>query len=102
MYFTKLSFVITQNTEEVAEIRASIRHYKETTVRVKTCSSEQGQITQWSMEAKGMNEETDLPITPEIKGRNRNRTQTSKLQNDTSNLSLADLHIPFPSAQVIS
>jgi len=75
--------VIKQNTEEVAEIRGSVRHYKETTVRVKMCSSEQGQITYWGMEAKGMNEETDLPITPEIKGKNRNRSQTSKLQNDS-------------------
>lgn len=33
------------------------------------------------MEAKGMNEGTDLPITPEIKGRKRNKTQSSKLQN---------------------
>ena len=75
--------MIKQNREEVAEIRASVRHYEETTVRVKTCSSEPGPITQWWMEAKGTNEETDLPITPEIKGGNRNRTQTSKLRNDS-------------------
>lgn len=67
----------------MAESRASVRHYKETALRVKMCSSDQDPITQWWMEAKCMNEETDLPITPEIKGRNRNRTQTSKLQNDS-------------------
>lgn len=44
------------------------------------CSAEQGPITQCWAEAKGMNEETDLPITCEVKA--TNRTQTSKVQND--------------------
>lgn len=32
MHFTKLSFVIKKSTVEVAEIRASVRRYKEITV----------------------------------------------------------------------